>query len=69
MNFYKLRWMRGRDDLYCDQVHVDEGTLKMRKVTGSYKDYDVTKTLWSKAFLNYKMILMALFGFTTPTLY
>lgn len=34
MNLYKLRLMRGRDDLYREQVHVDEGTLKMRKVTG-----------------------------------
>ena len=69
MNLYKLRLMRGRDDLYRDQIHIDEGTLKMRKVTGSYKDYGTTKTLWSESFLNHTMILMALFGPTIPTLY
>ena len=61
--------MRGQDDLYHDQIHIDEGTLKMRKVTGSYKDYGSTNILWSEAFLNYTMILMALFGPTIPTLY
>lgn len=69
MNLYKLRLMRGRDDMYRDQVHVDEGTLKMRKVTGSYKDYGANNTLWSEALLNYTMILMALFGSNIPALY
>lgn len=69
MNLYKLRLMRGRDDLYCDQIHIDKGTLKMRKVTGSHKDYGTTKSVWSKSFLNYTMILMALFGLTILTLY
>lgn len=69
MNLYKLRLMRGRDDLYHDQIHINTGTLKMRKVTGSYKDYGTTKSLWSKSFLNYTMILMALFGPIIPTLY
>ena len=69
MNLYKLRLMGGRDDLYREQIHIDEGTLKMRKVTGSYKDYGTSNTLWSEAFLNYTMILMALFGPTIPSLY
>lgn len=41
----------------------------MRKVTGSYKDYGSTNTLWSETFLNYTMILIALFGPTIPALY
>lgn len=45
MNLYKLRLMKGRDDLYHDQIHIDKDTLKMRKVTGSYKDYRTTITL------------------------
>lgn len=44
MNLYKLRLMRGCDDLYRDQIYIDKGTLKMRKVTGSYKDYGTTNT-------------------------
>lgn len=41
----------------------------MHKVTGSYKYYGSTNTLWSEAFLNYNMILMALIIPTIPTLY
>lgn len=26
MNLYKLRQMKGRDDLYREQIHVEEGT-------------------------------------------
>lgn len=69
MNLYKLHLMKGRDDLYRDQIHVDEDTLKMRKVISSYKDYGITSTLWSEAFFKYTMILMALFGLTILTLY
>lgn len=35
MNLHKLRLMRGQNDLYREQVHVEKETLKMRKVTGS----------------------------------
>lgn len=37
MNLYKLRLIRGRDDLYRNQIHIDKGTLKMRKVTSFTK--------------------------------
>lgn len=53
MNLYKLRHMRGCDDMYRDQIQIEEGTLKMKKVTGSYKDYGRNNVLWSEAFLNY----------------
>lgn len=69
INLYKLRQMRGCDDMYRDQISIEEGTLKMKKVTGSYKDYGRDNFLWSKAFLNYAMILMELFGITTPSLH
>lgn len=36
MNLHKLRHTRGCDDMYRDQISIEEGTLKMRKVTGSY---------------------------------
>lgn len=69
MNLYKLRHMRGCNDIYQDQISIEEGTLKMRKVMGSYKDYGHDNVLWSEAFLNYIMILMELFGSTTPSLH
>lgn len=69
MNFYKLRHMRKCDNMYQDQISIKEETLKMRKVTGSYKDYGQDNVLWSEAFLNYAMILIELFGATTPSLH
>ena len=45
MNLYKLRLMRGWNDLYYKQIHIDEGTLKIHKVTGLYKDYNSTNNL------------------------
>lgn len=69
MSLYKLRHMRGREDMYRDQIKVEDGTLRMRKVAGSYKDYRRTSVIWSEAFLNYTMIIVALFGATTPNLY
>lgn len=69
MNLYKLRLMRRCDDMYRDQISIEKRTLKMQKVTGSYKDYGRDNVLWSEAFLNYTMILMELFGTTTPFLH
>lgn len=69
MNLYKLRHMRGCDNMYRDQIQIEEGTLKMKKVTGSYKDYGRDNVLWSEAFQNYTMIVMALFGSTNPSLH
>lgn len=69
MNLYKLYLIKGQDNLYHDQIHIDKSILKMRKVTGSYKDYGSTNTLWSEAFLNYTIILIAFFEPTISTLY
>lgn len=69
INLYKLCLMRGRDNFYHNQIHIDKGILKMQKVTSLYKDYDLTNIFWSKAFLNYTMILIALFGPIIPALY
>lgn len=66
MNLYKLRHIRECNDMYHDQISIEEGTLQMRKVTSSYKDYGRDN---AKAFLNYTMILMELFGTTTPFLH
>lgn len=41
----------------------------MQKVTGSYKDYGRDNVLWSKIFFNYTIILIELFGTTTPFLH
>lgn len=69
INLYKLYLMKNRDDLYRNQIHIDDGILTMRKVTRSYKDYGTSNIFCSKAFLNYTMILMALFDPTISTFY
>lgn len=69
INLYKLRLIKGWNNLYQDQIHIDKAFLKMHKVTDFYIDYGTISTLSSKIFLNYTMILMILFGLTIPTLY
>lgn len=40
----------------------------MQKVTGSYKNYNISNTFQSKTFLNYTIILITFFDLTIPTL-
>lgn len=69
MNLYKLCLMRGQDNLYHNEIHINKSILKIRKVMRSYKDYGTSNIFWSEPFLNYTMILMALFGLIIPTFY
>ncbi|MCJ1262548.1 hypothetical protein MMC22_002418 [Lobaria immixta] len=39
MNLDKPLHLKGRKDMYRDQIRIEDGTLKLRKVTGSFKDY------------------------------
>lgn len=39
MNLYKLCHMKGYNDIYQEKISIEEDTLKMRKITDSYKDY------------------------------
>lgn len=41
----------------------------MKKIITSYIDYNTSNTFYLKFFFNYIMILIALLGFTIPTLY
>lgn len=69
MNFYKFCLMKGWNDLYWDQIHVNKRILKICKVIGSYKDYRISNILWSENFLNYMIILIALFDLIISTFY
>lgn len=60
--------MKRKDDMYRDQIHIENGSLKIRKATGAYKDYGGDLSLWSEAFLNYSAIPSSLFGTTSPVL-
>ena len=69
MNYYKLKLIKVPNDLDHKQIDIKKGILKMRKVTRSYKDCEISNMLWSKVFLNYIMIVIALFSPNIPTWY
>lgn len=69
INLYKLHHMRRGDNIYRDLISIKVGTLKMWKVTLSYKDYSRDNILWSKIFLKCILIFIKLFDSTTPFLH
>ena len=64
MNLYKLRHLHGfRDTREKDNIVVENGSLKPRKTTGTYKNFGKTvNEVWSEAFLNYMLVINILFG-------
>ena len=72
INLYRLRHMRGLSfEAYQDEkrIGIEDGMLKLRKSSGSYKDYSSSfYKVWSEAFINYISILVSLFGTTAPQL-
>lgn len=50
--------------MYRDQIAIEDDTLQIRKVTGSYRDYGNDKALWSEVFLNYMTVMVKLFRST-----
>lgn len=61
--------MKGKDDMYRDQIQIEHGSLKIRKATGDYKDYGSNAFLWSETFFNYFAIFFFLFSIASPALY
>lgn len=53
MKLYKLRYLRRREDMFRNQIQIEEGSLKHREVTGTYKDHGTEITIWSEAFYYY----------------
>lgn len=69
MNLYKLRHMKEKDDMYWDQIRTENGSLKIWKTTGDYKNYGINSCLLPEVFLNYSAILFNFSGTTSPALY
>lgn len=69
MNLYELRFIKGREDMYQYEIYVENRVVKVRREAGSFKDYGEDSEIWSEAFLNYAVILVALFGVSNPTLH
>lgn len=72
INLYHLRHMRGLSfEVYQDEekIGIEDGMLKLRKTSGSYKDYGSNfYEVWSEAFINYTSIMLSLFGHTAHRL-
>lgn len=64
MNLYKLRHLHGFEDTREeDSIVVENGSLRPRKTTGTYKDFGKSiNEVWSGAFLNYMLVVNILFG-------
>lgn len=70
---YRLRHMRGlRFDAMQDhdRVGIEDGMLKLRKTSGTYKDFGKSfYEVWADAFHNYTTIFVSLFGKEAPDLH
>lgn len=40
MNFHKIYSIRRYNDIYWDQIFIEKKTLKIIKITNSYKKYE-----------------------------
>ncbi len=65
INLYRLRHIRGLrfDSLHDqDRIGIEDGMLKLRKTSGTYKDFGKSFfKVWADAFHNYTTILVFLF--------
>ncbi len=66
INLYRLRYMRGlRFDSMQDHncVGIENGMLKLRKTSETYKDFGKSfYEMWGDAFYNYTTIFVSFFG-------
>lgn len=72
INLFRLRQMKGQSfEAYDDQdrIGIHDGSLRLRKSSGSFKDYGKTLDIWLESFDNYAMIVISLFGTTAPDLH
>ena len=69
-NLYKLRHLKGREDKDREEnVTIENGQMKMKRVTGTLRDFGTTWDIWCESFINYSMIMVDFFGTATPTLF
>ena len=69
-NLYKLRHLKSREDKDREEnVTIENGQMKVKRVTGTLQDFDTTWDIWCKSFINYLMIMVDFLGSTTPTLF
>lgn len=69
INLYRFCLIKYWNNLYYNQIYIDQNILKIRKITGSYKDSNTPNIFKLKTFLNYTIILITQFGPTILWLY
>ncbi len=73
INLYRLPQMRGLrfDSLHDqDRIGIEDGMLKLRKTSETYKDFGKSfYEVWADVFHNYTTILVSLFGREVPDLH
>lgn len=69
-NLYKLRHLKGREDKDREEnITIENGLMKLKRVTGTLRDFGSSLDIWSEAFLNYSMIMVDFFGVAFPSLF
>lgn len=73
INLYRLRHMRGlRFDALQDhdRIGIEDGMLRLRETSGTYKDFGKSfYDVWVDVLHNYTTILVSLFGKEAPDLH
>lgn len=69
-NLYRLRHLKGREDKDREEnVTIENGQIKLKRVTGTLRDFGTSWDIWSKSFINYAIIMVDFFGASSPTLF
>lgn len=69
-NLYRLRHLKGREDKDREEnVTIENGQMKLKRVTGTLRDFGTSWDIWSESFINYTMIMVDFFGASSPTLF
>ena len=73
INLSRLRHMHGMQyESYKDQdrIGIEDGALRLRKASGTYKDFGKTvHDVWTESFINYTSIMVSLFGKSSQQLH
>lgn len=69
-NLYKLRYLKEREDKDRDEnIALKNGQMKLKRVTGTLRDFGPTWDIWSGSFIDYCMIMIDFFGVSFPALH
>lgn len=68
-HLYKLRQGPKYMDWDDDYVIIENGQMKLKRTSGSLRNFGSNWDIWSESFLNYTMILVDFFGPVSPTLF